>query len=321
MHCTQSLAKDLRDERKTRALLSLAGLSVGDAFGECFLHLSRSSAARLIAHHSLPQPPWRYTDDTQMALSIVQILIQNGRIDQDLLARSFAERYDPSRGYGWAMHGLLRRIRDGEAWHALASQLFGGQGSYGNGAAMRVAPLGAYFADDLAQVVEQARRSAEVTHAHAEAVVGAVAVAVAAASAWRLRKLSKQPVPPSLLAEVLPLVPDSAVRAGLESASRLPPGTPVSTVVRLLGNGSRISAQDTVPFALWCAAQHLDDFEAALWLTVRGLGDIDTNCAIVGGIVAVSAGPESIPEAWLLAREPLPNWHLTSPGQIDAEGR
>ncbi len=88
----------------------------------------------------------------------------------------------------------------------------------------------------------------------------------------------------------------------------------MNVVVGLLGNGSGVSAQDTVPFALWCAAQHLDDYEAALWLTASGLGDIDTNCAIVGGIVVMSTGLEGVPRSWLLSREPLPDWHQTPPG-------
>lgn len=60
-----------------------------------------------------------------------------------------------------------------------------------------------------------------------------------------------------------------------------------------------------MPFCVWCAARHLDDYEAALWSTVSGYGDRDTTCAIVGGIVALSAGRESIPSSWLAAREPL----------------
>jgi ADP-ribosylglycohydrolase len=63
-----------------------------------------------------------------------------------------------------------------------------------------------------------------------------------------------------------------------------------------------------VPFALWCAAHHLDDFVEAMWLTVGGLGDRDTTCAIVGGIVAGYVGTEGIPESWRSAREPLPAW-------------
>jgi len=69
-----------------------------------------------------------------------------------------------------------------------------------------------------------------------------------------------------------------------------------------------LSAQHTVPFALWCAARHRDDDEEALWLMVSGIGDRDTTCAIVGGIVACYVCEEGIPAAWLQAREPLPAW-------------
>ncbi len=48
----------------------------------------------------------------------------------------------------------------------------------------------------------------------------------------------------------------------------------------------------------------MDDFEEALWWTAKGMGDCDTTCAIVGGIVALSA--QEIPAAWLEHREALP---------------
>jgi ADP-ribosylglycohydrolase len=78
-----------------------------------------------------------------------------------------------------------------------------------------------------------------------------------------------------------------------------------TTAVAELGNGSRVICSDTVPFALWCAARHLGDFEEALWTTVSGLGDRDTTCAIAGGVVALSVGAEGIPKAFVDAREPL----------------
>ena len=73
-----------------------------------------------------------------------------------------------------------------------------------------------------------------------------------------------------------------------------------------VGNGSKVSAQDTVPFALWCAARHLDDYAGAMWSTLSVGGDIDTNCAIVGGIVSLAVGREGIPSDWLWFREALP---------------
>jgi ADP-ribosylglycohydrolase len=73
----------------------------------------------------------------------------------------------------------------------------------------------------------------------------------------------------------------------------------------ILGCGLRVTAPDTVPFALWCAARHLEDYVEALWATVSGLGDRDTTCAMVGGVVALATGREAIPADWLDAREPL----------------
>ena len=239
-----------------RARLSLEGLSVGDAFGgEFFAHPRQ--AAELIATRTLLDGPWTYTDDTEMALSVVATLREHGGIDQDHLARGFAEHYDWYRGYGPAMHGLLDRIERGDPWRAAAGELFEGRGSFGNGAAMRVAPVGGYFADDLPRVVEHARRSAEVTHSHPEGIAGAIAVAVAAAWAWRLRG-EREPVDPAdFIGRVLEHVPPGAVCEGLEYAYGLAAGTSVGTAADVLGNGSEATAQDTVPYTIWCAAQCL----------------------------------------------------------------
>ena len=66
-----------------------------------------------------------------------------------------------------------------------------------------------------------------------------------------------------------------------------------------------VTAPDTVPFCAWMAAHHSNDFKSALAQTIRVGGDCDTNAAIVGGIVAVSAGHESIPTEWLNSMEQI----------------
>ena len=294
-------------DRLTRARESLEGLSVGDAFGQRFFVPPESLVGRVGARW-VPPPPWRFTDDTNMALSIFSILRQSREIDRDRLAKSFAERYDGRRGYGPAMHRLLPRILEGAPWKDAASSLFAGQGSFGNGSAMRVAPVGSYFADDLDAAAENARRSAEVTHAHPEAAAGAIAVAVAAGVAGQLRESDSIPTRQEFIDRVLPFVPPSAVHDGVARARKLLPDTPVRKAVSALGNGSRVTCQDTVPFVLWCAGERLDNYEEALWLTVSGGGDMDTTCAMVGGIVATYTGADGIPAAWLANREPLPDW-------------
>lgn len=288
-----------------RAIESLIGLSVGDAFGEQFFV---RDAAKLISSRTLADGPWEWTDDTNMALSIAEVLLEAGEINQDALARSFAGRYDPGRGYGPAMHRLLPLVKDGADWRRVSRELFGGQGSFGNGAAMRAAPLGAYFAGDLERANVEATRSAEVTHAHPEGKAGAAAVAITAAIAAHAREVEQKPDASEVLQEVIRVLPDSVVRTQIGKAAELGTMARIDQAVALLGNGSDISAQDTVPFALWCATRRIDDFAEALWCTVSGLGDRDTTCAIVGGIVAAFTGEQGIPRDWHRRREVLPAW-------------
>jgi len=299
---------ELHTKRLRRAAQSLEGLSCGDAFGERFF-LPDVVVESLIQDRAAPAPPWFFTDDTVMALSILETLAQHGEINQDSLARSFAARYDPGRGYGRAMHELLPMIRrEHQAWRTEPAALFDGEGSYGNGSAMRVAPLGAYFAGDPERIVEQASLSSVPTHTHQEAVAGSVAVALAAGLAWRMRDTNQSPNVVEFLDQVRQHTPESHVRQGIQRAIDLAPDVPVQTAVARLGNGSAVTAPDTVPFALWCAARHLRSYEEALWTTVSGLGDRDTTCAIVGGIVVMYTGVESIPARWLEHREQVPDW-------------
>jgi ADP-ribosylglycohydrolase len=242
-----------------------------------------------------------------MALGIVEVLDRLGTIEQDTLARVFARRYgaEPHRGYGGAAHEILGNILSEIPWQFTAKNVFGGTGSMGNGGAMRVAPLGAYFADDLDEVVLQARASAEVTHAHPDGQAGAIAVAIAAAVAWRMGAGAEPRSGEAMLQTALRFTPHGETREGLAKALAIPLGDDPLTAASALGSGFRVLSWDTVPFALWCAARHLDNYEEALWTTVSGLGDRDTTCAMAGGVVALSAGRASIPAEWLAAREPL----------------
>jgi ADP-ribosylglycohydrolase len=284
-----------------RARVSLEGLSVGDAFGEKFFFSHGVEEA--IAERRLPERPWYWTDDTAMALSVYECLEAHEKIIQDDLVRRFAKRYaqDPVRGYGPGAARLLSEINQGADWRVATRNMFKGTGSFGNGAAMRVGPLGAYFSDDLELVATQARLSAEVTHAHIEGIAGAIAIAVAAALAtnWKIRPMSYL----AFMDKILEFVPDSEVRSKLLHASCFKPNVTSAYVAAELGSGWKVTAQDTVPFCIWCAAQHMNDFVESMWVTVSALGDRDTTCAIVGSIVACHTGSEGIPQAWREARE------------------
>lgn len=291
-------------ERSRWARLALDGLSVGDALGREYALDSDWVERRL--RREVPERAWRWTDDTAMACAIVGVLERAHRIDPDELAAELVREFerDPSRGYGAVAYYLLGRLAGGGSWRELSPSLFHGTGSMGNGAAMRVAPIGAYFHDDVERVIHEAETSALPTHAHPEGRAGAVAVAVAAALACRETAADGA----AWLREVMDHTPSGAVRDGIGRAIDLLPHADPRDAAGTLGTGLDVCAHDTVPFALFCAARGLGDYASAIWTCLDGIttpdSDRDTLLAIVGGVVACS-DPNGIPRSWLRAREAL----------------
>lgn len=290
-------------ENARRALSSLSALAVGDAFGSQFFvpdNRSRHGA------RELPPGVWEWTDDTEMAASVYREVVRHGEVDAGRLAASFADRHDFDRGYGPATGRMLRLVREGADHRELASGLFDGSGSWGNGAAMRVAPLGAFFSDNTVAVAEQAAVSARTTHTHPEAVDGAVAVAVAAALVAR----GETEAPGAFLGRVVDHLPEGALQEGVRAARALLIVPEPIGAARQLGNGARVRALDTVPFALWVAAKHLrGTLASALWTAVTPGGDMDTVAAIVGGVLGAGPAGKVDPE-WGGRTEALPGWAL-----------
>lgn len=289
------------DTRAALAADSLTGLSVGDALGaQYFVPGIRPGA--------LPDPPWPWTDDTEEACCLLAALTasDDAGLDRDRFAELLGRHFDPYRGYGPGAVVMLRQIREGVPWPIAAAAAFDGQGSAGNGAAMRAAPLGAWHADSLAHAAVQGARAAEVTHAHPEGIAGGIAVTVAAAVAAAAR-LDGRPV--DLLGAVLAHTPQSRVRDGLLATTRI---RDAREAAYELGTGTRAMAQDSVPFALWVAAHHLDDYPRAITSCVDAGGDVDTTAAMAGGVVAAHTGTVGVPEEWISAREPLPEWVAAS---------
>lgn len=292
--------------RVERMMISLDGLSIGDALGEMFAYRHGSAPDRF-KQNDLPAGPWFHTDDTEMAISIAAVLKSHGYVHQDALSKRFSHRFErePDRGYGKMTRVQLRENLAGQPWQVTSPRVFGGTGSKGNGGAMRVSPLGAYFADDLSRVAKEAQASSVVTHVHAEGVAGTVATALAAAMAWQSRGVDPLERAKRLFEAVLQFTRESEVRRKVLIASQTPANVEPERVAKALGCGELVTAPDTVPFCLWVAAHYLDDYPKALATAICVGGDCDTNAAIVGGIVASSVGREGIPADWLIAKEPF----------------
>lgn len=105
----------------------------------------------------------RFTDDTVMTVAVAYSLLHD--TDYAVSMKTFGRKY-PAAGYGSSFVRWLFE-EDSRPYN-----------SWGNGAAMRVSPVGFAF-DDVETVLSEARRSAEVSHNHPEGVKGAQATALA----------------------------------------------------------------------------------------------------------------------------------------------
>ena len=244
----------------------------------------------------------RYTDDGQMTLALSEAILDAGRVDGPTAARWFAERFEAHRGYGGSAAIVLSRIQKGEVWDEPARRVFGGQGSFGNGAAMRAAPVGLWHHADSADTLRDAAiQQALPTHTHPLGIEGAVWQSAAVAAAVRADPEVPLKVD-AFLAEVRPLLESDAYVAALDAIPELlTADPPPCAVAAALGND--IAALRSVPAALYAFVKHSDSFEDAVrWAVTLG-GDTDTIGAMCGALSGAWLGVEAIPARWLDALE------------------
>ena len=252
-------------------------------------------------------PAGSYTDDTQMMIALAESLLRCGGIEEQDLAGTFRAHFHPERGYGSGTRTVMALWDRGVAVSVAAGRIFEGQGSSGNGAAMRVTPVGVRFFADQARVVSEARRSAQVTHAHPQGADGAVVQAVAVAAAMDRR----DPLTAALtVASTTPmrrrLRELAAITAqGLDRLRELAAITAQGLDPRELGGPDwavAYSATASVPVAV-VAGCRARSFEEAVTVAVRCGGDTDTVAAMAGAIAGARFGAASIPLHWYTALE------------------
>ena len=117
-----------------------------------------------------------------MTLALVESIIQCGRIDPEDIAKQFSLHCDLSRGYAIGTIKAVQALRAGRSGTRLARIVFE-NGSFGNGAAMRVSPVGLFYHHNLDGLKESAIKQASVTHVHPLGQWGAVMQACSVALA------------------------------------------------------------------------------------------------------------------------------------------
>jgi poly(ADP-ribose) glycohydrolase ARH3 len=271
---------------------ALLGTFVGDALGMPYEGLPGSEVPARLEMVEARRGRGTYTDDTEMMIVLAESLLEHGSVNEDRLARAFLERCDPSRGYGAGTLEVLASWRQGVPVDEAAQRLFGGEGSLGNGAAMRIAPIAVVFADSPDELRAQAERSARLTHAHPLAVDAAIVQAAAVAAALRGE---------DILDSARDTAGHSVMRRQLERAAALV-GSDLdpAEVGELLGNSAL--GHESVPTAIFAAVSQ-GRFEQAVSFAVRCGGDTDTLGAMAGALAGALYGRASMPARWLDALE------------------
>ena len=280
---------------------ALFGVALGDALGAPFE--GRPGLGERLSLPDAEQEPGQlvYTDDTHMTLGVAESLVASQGFDGAHMAETFARNYEeePWRGYGAGPPQIFQLLRRGIPWNETGRMLFGGTGSYGNGAAMRVAPIALAYYDDTAEMLKAARQSASITHAHKLGIEGAALQALAVA--LLLREPPGARVSGSALTEVLVAHANDAPAAIYVDKLRgvkelLPEASPLEVVSRL-GNG--IEAYEAVPAALYCFLRRPTSFSEAVRYAISLGGDTDTIASMTGALSGAYLGESAIPSNWL----------------------
>ena len=279
----------------TKFLGAFIGTAVGDALGAPFEGYDRVEPEEIetVAERL---PVLTYTDDTHMMLGVAESLLRCRGFDGEDMAHAFVRNYEdePYRGYGPGPPRIFRMIRDGVPWDEAAQRLYRG-GSFGNGSAMRAAPIGVFYRDNPETLRDVACGSSQITHAHLLGREGAALQSYAVALAAVL-----EPSPDfdraEFLSKLINFTLEKVYREKLNKIGALMLQPDPERAVLELGNG--IEAFNSVPTAIYCFLSRPDSFAGAVSGAISLGGDTDTIGAMTGAISGAYLGVDAIPGRW-----------------------
>ena len=269
----------------------LLGGAIGDALGK-FAESKTADYAPLLAwngidfiaseHHNLAANC--FTDDTQFSLEVAKSLIENNGFEPDDLAERYVKLFTSKtiRGYGRTTLAAVQNLYDGIHWSKS-----GVSGSCGNGTAMRAAPFGIYFRNDLPTLIDVCRIDSAITHASDEAEAGSIAIALA--TAYAINNDTED-----LLEKIHDALPTSKVKEIIFSLGSLVDSPYILPSQALNVLGTRADVRMTIPAVLYTFVR-FNDYHPGIECIIRGGGDCDTNGAILGALYGAKFGMKCFP--------------------------
>jgi poly(ADP-ribose) glycohydrolase ARH3 len=280
---------------KSKFLGCLIGAAIGDALGARWEGSGMSRSEDIVSlAEKLEQ--LIYTDDTHMTIGIAESLIVNRGFDGEHMAQTFIKNYEaePWRGYGPGPPRIFRMIKSGEAWDSAVNKLYRG-GSFGNGSAMRVAPVGLLYSRNLEKLREVAYRSSSIAHSHKLGKEGAALQACAVALAINTpadEDIDRE----AFLSSLQNFIRDQLYKEKVARIRELLGRQDKENVVAMLGNG--IEAPRSVPTAIYCFLRQPQSYKDTVIYAISLGGDTDTIAAMAGAISGAYLGMEAMPSEW-----------------------
>ncbi|WP_276483987.1 ADP-ribosylglycohydrolase family protein [Paraflavitalea pollutisoli] len=225
------------------------------------------------------------TDDTQLTLATCEAIIKAGRVTPDSIAARMLSWYNSGRltGLGASTLKALRDLQVGAHW-ALAGRT--GEYAAGNGAAMRIAPLGFFVDPDEDRTL--IKDVCNITHKNDEAFTGSLAILYALHYIIQ----DKWPADQSLITCITPHLPDTGVRDNLLLLEEKQPAT-IADAAKLVGTAGHVV--QSVPFALFAAQQiRHTSIENIFTAIIQSGGDTDTNASMAGQLMGAWLGIDQL---------------------------
>jgi ADP-ribosylglycohydrolase len=281
----------------------LIGTAVGDSVGLPAEGMSRRRIGKRFGEgwrHRLLLGRGMVSDDTEQTVFVAQSLLAHP---------DSPDRF--ARRMGWCLRLWISALPAGVGFGTLRATLRlwlgfppsrSGVFSAGNGAAMRVAPIGARFWRDPERLDRYVRACTSLTHTDPRALVGARAVARLVASGVGSSP-NERPDREFFVGALRDCGPDDAEWIELVSvlADADRQGLSVQQLSERLGCGSGVTGYvyRTVPVAAYAWLRHFGDFERSLESVLDCGGDTDTTGAIVGALAGGVVGVTGIPKRWV----------------------
>lgn len=269
----------------------LMGLVLGDAVGAPFEGCGQGMKPDF--QKNLPAV-LHYTDDSEMAIGVAESLIASDRFDPDDMAMRFAYNYNPQRGYGPGTAAIMNMINSGIHWKEANTKVFK-EGSFGNGAAMRVAPLGLFFSRNTRRLRTAVEEASSITHRHDLGKEGAVLLAYAVSLLVQQDDMHDRN---HMIDALLGFTTSAEYTAKLRIVKELikKEASREQVVLRL---GNSVLALESVLTAFYVFLVYGNDFKKMMELCVSLGGDTDTIGAMAGALSGCLLGEQSLPGVWI----------------------